>query len=70
MPFDVRVPNAIAVAVVVGDRRTNLDCKCDRWMSKVHMLKHWGNKQKLTVYAKYAAKDTEYSRLLEYALAM
>ncbi|VDN11730.1 unnamed protein product [Dibothriocephalus latus] len=68
--FNVRVPNVTAVAVVVGDKWTQLDSEGDRWKGKVHMKEHWGTKQKLTVYAKYAADDTSYNSLLEYSLAM
>ncbi|VDK54549.1 unnamed protein product [Dibothriocephalus latus] len=70
LPFNVRVPNAIAVAVVVGDEWTKLDSEGDHWKGNVHMKKHWGKMRKLAVCAKYSTNDTEYSPLLEYELAM
>ncbi|VDN14418.1 unnamed protein product [Dibothriocephalus latus] len=69
LPFSVSVPNAIAVAVVVGDECTALNSEADRWKGNVHMKQHWGKEKKLTVRAKYSASDTEYSTLLEYSLA-
>ncbi|VDK34148.1 unnamed protein product [Dibothriocephalus latus] len=67
--FNVHVPNAIAVAVVVGQKWTQLDSEDDRWKGKVNMKENWGKERKLDVCAKYAAKDTNYSTLIEYSLA-
>ncbi|VDN17077.1 unnamed protein product [Dibothriocephalus latus] len=70
LPFNVSIPKAVAVAVVVGGKWTELDSMGDCWKSSVQMKQHWGTEKKLTVLAKYAASDTAYSPLLEYSLAV
>uniref|UniRef100_A0A0V0J7E0 Transglutaminase-like domain-containing protein n=1 Tax=Schistocephalus solidus TaxID=70667 RepID=A0A0V0J7E0_SCHSO len=70
LPFSVSIPNAFAVAVVVGDEWTQLDPKGDRWEGSIPMKGHWGIERKLAVCASYAANDVNYSTLLEYSLAL
>ncbi|VDN12288.1 unnamed protein product [Dibothriocephalus latus] len=69
LPFDVTIPNAFAVAVVVGDKWTDLTPEGDHWKGIVDMKKHWGSDQKLALCAKYTKDDSKYSVLLLYSIA-
>ncbi|VDN13175.1 unnamed protein product [Dibothriocephalus latus] len=58
-----------ADAVVLCDKWTQIDSLGDHWKGNIHMKKHWSKNRKLTIRAKYAAKDTNYNTLMEYSLA-
>lgn len=69
LTFNLSIPDAIVVAVVVDEEWTYLQQKEDRWKGNVLMKPHWGQQSKLAVCANYNQNDVNYSYLLEYALA-
>ena len=67
--FRVDIPNAKAVAVVVGDDWSQLDQKPNgSWEGEVPMESHWGKDSKAALCANYGSVKASYSTLLEYAL--
>lgn len=69
IPFKVQVPQAHAVAVVVGDDWTHLKSVNDLWVGQVCLKSYWNRETQLALCAKYDAQDGNYGTLLEYQLA-
>jgi hypothetical protein len=66
--FNLSVPKAGAVAVVVGEDWTQLDDKDGRWQGDVPFAEHWGNESKVSLCANYGSVQSSYSTLLEFSM--
>ena len=67
--FQVDVPKANSVAVVIGDDWTQLEQKASgSWEGEVFMEKHWGKENKAALCANYGTTKASYSTLLEYSM--
>ena len=75
LPFQLDVPKANSVAVVIGEDWTQLDQKLGgvgpgggAWEGEVEVEKHRGVETKVAVCANFGNVKASYSTLLEYSL--
>lgn len=73
--FEMEVPNATAVAVVIGDDWTQLERHGERWRGEVYVEKHvvgggalQDHVKRVSVCANYGSFQSSYSTILEYTL--
>jgi len=66
--FNMAVPKASAVAVVIGQEWTQLKQLDNSWQGEVSIVKHKDKEHKVTVCGNFGATATSFSTLLEYSM--